>query len=68
MTTPTIERAFLLARRGAAPDVRALKDMLKAEGLRAVDALLSPRSISGHLDAICAATYAATYAAVEQPH
>jgi len=59
MTTPTIERAFQLARSGAASDTRALKQMLKAEGCRAVDALLSPRSILGHLEAICAATYSA---------
>lgn len=61
MTTgavPTIERAFQLARSGAAPDADALKRLLKAEGCRAVDALLSPRSIRGHLEAICAATYA----------
>ena len=64
MNTPTIERAFQLARSGAAPDVRALKGLLKAEGCRAVDALLSPRSILGHLEAICAATYAAS----EQTH
>jgi hypothetical protein len=64
MTTPTIERAFQLARSGAAPNARALKDLLKAEGCRAVDALLSPRTISGHLEAICAATYAAA----EQSH
>jgi hypothetical protein len=59
MTTPTIERAFQLARSGAAPNARALKDLLKAEGCRAVDALLSPRSVIGHLEAICAATYTA---------
>ena len=60
MTTSTIERAYQLARSGAAPNARALKDLLKAEGCRAVDALLSPRSILGHLEAICAATYPAS--------
>ncbi len=60
MTTSTIERAYQLARSGAAPNARALKDLLKAEGCRAVDALLSPRSILGHLEAICAATYSAS--------
>lgn len=59
MTPSTIERAYQLARSGAAPDARTLKDLLKAEGCRAVDALLSPRSILGHLEAICAATYSA---------
>jgi hypothetical protein len=57
MTTPTIERAFQLARAGAAPDVEALKRQLKAEGCRAVDALLAPRSMRDHLEAICAAAY-----------
>lgn len=60
MTPSTIERAYQLARSGVAPDTRTLKQMLKAEGCRAVDALLSPRSILGHLEAICAATYRAT--------
>ncbi|MGE5501892.1 MAG: hypothetical protein ACM3W4_08190 [Ignavibacteriales bacterium] len=59
MTSSTIERAYELARSGAAPDVRTLKSLLKAEGRRAVDALLSQRSILGHLEAICAATYTA---------
>ena len=44
MTTPTIERAFQLARSGAARDAEALKQILKVEGCRAVDALLSPGS------------------------
>jgi hypothetical protein len=57
MAPSTIERAYQLARSGAARDTSALKQMLKKEGCRAVDALLSPRSIRGHLDAICAATY-----------
>ncbi|HKP78043.1 MAG TPA: hypothetical protein VJU34_02840 [Phenylobacterium sp.] len=59
MTTSTIERAYELARAGHVPDVAALKRRLKADGCRAVDALLAPRSIRGHLEAICAATYSA---------
>ena len=55
MTTSTIERAFQLARLGRAQDFDALKALLKAEGCRAVDALLAPRLIRGHLAAICAA-------------
>jgi hypothetical protein len=57
MTTSAIERAFQLARAGEAPNVASLKARLKADGYRAVDALLAPRSITGHLQAICAATY-----------
>ncbi len=57
MTTSTIERAFQLARTGRAADFASLKRLLKAEGCRAVDALLAPRSLSGHLQAICAAAY-----------
>jgi hypothetical protein len=64
MTTSTIERAYELARAGQAPDVASLKCRLKADGCRAVDALLAPRSISGHLAAICAATFPAAQAAV----
>lgn len=59
MTTSTIERAYQIARAGHVPDVAALKKRLKADGCRAVDALLAPRSIRGHLEAICAATYSA---------
>jgi hypothetical protein len=62
MTTSTIERAYQLARAGQAPDLARLKQLLKADGCRAVDALLAPRSIRGHLEAICAATYAAAAA------
>lgn len=58
MTKSTIERAYELARSGAVGDWETLKRTLKAEGCRAVDALLAPRSIRGHLEAICAATYA----------
>ncbi len=57
MTTSTIERAYQLARAGKAPDVTALKLQLKADGCRAVDALLSPRGIRQHLEAICAANF-----------
>jgi len=67
MTTPTIERAFQLARAGAARDVQALKLRLKMEGCRAVDALLAPRSIRGHLEAICGATYAGREAQPPEP-
>jgi len=65
MTTSTIERAYQLARSGRVPDVARLKQRLKADGCRAVDALLAPRSIRGHLEAICAATYAAPTADAE---
>ncbi len=57
MTTSTIERAYQLARAGEAPNLQALKLRLKAEGCRAVDALLAPRNLSQHLDAICAAAF-----------
>ncbi|WP_293678271.1 hypothetical protein [uncultured Phenylobacterium sp.] len=59
MTTSTIERAYELARSGRVPDVASLKSRLKADGCRAVDALLAPRAIRGHLEAICAATFQA---------
>jgi hypothetical protein len=67
VTTSTIERAYELARSGRAPDVARLKQLLKADGCRAVDALLAPRSIRGHLEAICAATYPAAAAANSPP-
>lgn len=57
MTKPTIERAFELARSGEVPDFPSLKRRLTAEGCRAVDALLAPRTISGHLTAICLAAF-----------
>ncbi len=44
-----------MARSGQAADFAALKARLKADGCRAVDALLAPRSIQRHLEAICAA-------------
>jgi hypothetical protein len=62
MTTSTIERAYLLARSGQVPDLLRLKQRLKADGCRAVDALLAPRAIRGHLEAICSATYQAAAA------
>ena len=65
MTTSTIERAYALARSGRVPDFEALKSRLKADGCRAVDALLAPRGIRGHLQAICAATYRAPAALAE---
>ena len=65
MTTSTIERAYELARSGDVPDVAGLKVRLKADGCRAVDALLAPRNIRGHLNAICAATFPAAQAAID---
>jgi hypothetical protein len=55
--TSTIERAYALARSGNVPDFARLKLRLKADGCRAVDALLAPRALRGHLEAICAATF-----------
>jgi hypothetical protein len=57
MTTSTIERAYQLARAGQARNLDDLKARLKADGCRAVDALLAPRSVRGHLESICAATF-----------
>jgi hypothetical protein len=54
-TLSTIERAYQLARSGEAGDLADLKRRLKTEGCRAVDALLAPRTLSRHLQAICAA-------------
>jgi hypothetical protein len=65
MTRSTIERAFELARSGQVPDVASLKLRLKSDGCRAVDALLAPRSLSGHLASICAATFKPAPAAAE---
>jgi hypothetical protein len=53
----TVQRAYALARSGQFRDVDVLKDRLKADGCRAVDALLAARSIRKHLEAICAATF-----------
>ena len=63
MTTSTIERAYELARSGEVQDIAGLKLRLKADGCRAVDALLAPRNIRGHLAAICAAAFPAAQAA-----
>ena len=60
MTMPTLERAYFLARSGECRDVNSLKERLKTDGCRAVDALLAPRSIREHLAAICRATFKAT--------
>lgn len=57
MSPSTIERAFQLARSGQVADLPSLKRRLKSDGCRAVDALLAPRTLSGHLEAICAATF-----------
>jgi hypothetical protein len=56
MTTSTIERAFFLARTGRYASLAQLRLQLEADGCRAVDALLAPRSIKDHLVAICAAS------------
>jgi len=66
MSVSTIERAYQLARSGQVPDVPALKKRLNAEGCRAVDALLAPRHLSGHLSAICAAAYKPSAATANQ--
>jgi hypothetical protein len=55
MTLSTIERAYQLARSGQVTDFLDLKKRLKSDGCRAVDALLAPRTLRGHLEAICAA-------------
>jgi hypothetical protein len=52
----TIERAFALARSGEYTTVSQLQRRLKEDGCRAVEALLAPRSIKSHLEAICAAS------------
>lgn len=51
----TLERAYALARSGEVRSFAQLKERLKAEGCRAVDALLAPRSLRGHLQAMCEA-------------
>jgi hypothetical protein len=56
MTTSTIEQAYALARSGRVSDLTALKAHLEAEGFRAVEALLAPRAIRAHLQAICLAS------------
>jgi hypothetical protein len=67
MTTSTIERAYELARSGNIPNLVQLKERLKADGCRAVDALLAPRAVRGHLEAICAATFKAAEPASPAP-
>lgn len=57
MTVSTIERAYALARSGKFANLAALKQRLKSDGCRAVDALLAPRHLAQHLQAICAAAY-----------
>jgi hypothetical protein len=57
MQRSTIEYAFEVARSGQVPDLASLKARLKADGCRAVDAMLAPRNISSYLAAICAATF-----------
>ncbi len=66
MTTSTVERAYALARSGQFADFAQLQRRLKEDGCRAVDALLAGRSIRGHLEAICAASFNAPVA-VEPP-
>lgn len=65
MTLSTIERAYALARTGRFANVAQLQRQLTEDGCRAVEALLSPRSIRSHLQAICAA--ASKGAAEAQP-
>ena len=62
MTASTIEQAYELARSGGVSDLAALKLRLKADGYRAVDALLAPRGIQSHLQAICSASFKAAAA------
>ena len=59
MSASTIELAYQLARSGGVMDFGALKLRLKADGCRAVDALLAPRGLQAHLQAICSATFKA---------
>jgi hypothetical protein len=60
MTSSTIEQAYDLARSGAVSDLAALRLRLRENGCRAVDALLAPRAIQAHLQAICTATFKAS--------
>lgn len=55
MTMSTIERAYALARTGKYASLAQLQRQLNEDGCRAVEALLSPRSIRSHLEAICLA-------------
>ncbi len=64
MTPSTIERAYELAQSGRFATLAELQLQLREDGCRAVDALLAPRGIRGHLEAICtASTRAAPIAA-----
>jgi len=58
MALSTIELAYKMARSGEVPDLASLTLRLKADGCRAVDALLAPRTLRGHLQAICVAASA----------
>ena len=66
MSQSTIERAYALARSGQCPNFARLQQRLKADGCRAVDALLASRSIRAHLEAICAASFKAPGAQPEE--
>ena len=65
MTMSTIERAYGLARSGRYATFQQLKLQLTQDGCRAVDALLAPRSIRSHLEAICAAAFKPDLVAAE---
>jgi hypothetical protein len=56
MTLSTIERAYALARTGRFSTLAKLQQQLREDGCRAVDSLLAPRAVRGHLEAICAAS------------
>jgi hypothetical protein len=62
MKPSAIEQAFALARTGRYATLAELRLRLEEDGCRAVGALLSQRSIKGHLEAICAAASRATRA------
>jgi hypothetical protein len=62
---PTVTRAYALARSGKYRTFESIKAQLKADGFRAVDALLAARSIKSHLQAICAAASDAPRAEAE---
>jgi hypothetical protein len=62
-----IERAYTLARTGRYPTFASLRSQLIEEGCRAVDALLSTRSVRSHLEAICSAASRSPAAAELQP-
>jgi hypothetical protein len=63
---PTVTRAYALARSGKYRTFESIKAQLKADGFRAVDALLAARSIKSHLQAICAAASDAPRAEAER--